>query len=301
MGPHDPATNPLFRADAPILQGRRGLHRPLDATLGMEGLPSSGTGQTTLLTGRNAVHLHGAHFGPWTPVRLRPLLAAENVMSRVLEAGRRARFLNAVPERYLREAEPRRIPPISLAAQGAGLLVHHEEALRAGRALASGIVNRAWRRLPGVGELPDPSPMEAGRTAARLARDSDLSVFAHFDTDHIGHRGTMAEAVRQVERVEAFLEGLLDEVAPGARVLVVSDHGNLEVAGVGHTRNPALGLWLHPRQAAAIDRREPVRPLRSLMDVTPLILGELGLEEASPAPGTGGDASPDASPEPASG
>src|SRR5687768_7531576 len=54
----------------------------LDATLGVDGTPQSGTGQTTLLTGRDAVSLHGRHFGPWVPARLRPMLRAESVLAR---------------------------------------------------------------------------------------------------------------------------------------------------------------------------------------------------------------------------
>ncbi|TVP76832.1 MAG: hypothetical protein EA352_04890 [Gemmatimonadales bacterium] len=301
VGAPDPQTNPLFRARAPILRGERGLLLPLEATLGVEGLPSSGTGQTTLLTGRDAVRLHGAHFGPWTPARLRPLMGRENLMTRALAAGREVRFLNAVPEGWAQRVHSRRIPPVTLAARGAGLLDRHEEALRRGTALASGIVNRAWRRWPGVRDLPDPTPGEAGRTAARLSVGADLAVFAHFDTDLLGHRGTMEEAVRHVELVEAFLSGLLEALPAGGRVLVVSDHGNLEVLGGGHTRNPALGLWLEagpaggepgggdpgegePGGGDAGDgdpggARGPALLPRSLLDIAPLVLGELGLHE----------------------
>ena len=51
------------------------LHpHPLDATLGVEGLPQSGTGQTALLTGENAARLLGRHQGPFPSPSLRPLL-----------------------------------------------------------------------------------------------------------------------------------------------------------------------------------------------------------------------------------
>lgn len=51
-----------------ILQDQH-LFRPVDATLGIEGLPQSGTGQTTLFTGKNASQLISKHFGPF-PTRV---------------------------------------------------------------------------------------------------------------------------------------------------------------------------------------------------------------------------------------
>ena len=91
IGPDDPDRNPFLQAKLPAFRGlwggrvptlsdpapagSRGVAFPMDATLGVEGLPQSGTGQVALLTGRNAPRIFGRHFGPWPPVSLRPLLA----------------------------------------------------------------------------------------------------------------------------------------------------------------------------------------------------------------------------------
>ena len=77
--------------------GPLGRTMPLDATLGVDGLPQSGTGQTALLTGENAADLQGRHFGPWVPVALRPLVEGRSVLQRALDAGRSAAFANAYP------------------------------------------------------------------------------------------------------------------------------------------------------------------------------------------------------------
>src|SRR6185503_11400337 len=102
IGVADPEINPFFRARLPVLRNLLGdiptLERPamggpfarsipLDANLGIEGTPQSGTGQTTLLTGVNAAERFGRHFGPWTPVALRPLVEAESVLRRALDRG----------------------------------------------------------------------------------------------------------------------------------------------------------------------------------------------------------------------
>jgi 2,3-bisphosphoglycerate-independent phosphoglycerate mutase len=97
IGSGDPDSNPFLRAELPTLRtllGGRIPHLgdpesgtsnacafPLDPLLGIGGLPQSGTGQTALLTGENAPAIFGRHFGPWVPVRLRPLLAEKNVLS----------------------------------------------------------------------------------------------------------------------------------------------------------------------------------------------------------------------------
>src|SRR5262245_13683459 len=93
IGVSDPAINPFFGAelsvlrrlgggelptlDRPRLASRDAVIFPLDANLGVDGIPQSGTGQATLLTGVNAAERFGRHFGPWTPTALRPLVEEE--------------------------------------------------------------------------------------------------------------------------------------------------------------------------------------------------------------------------------
>jgi hypothetical protein len=83
----------------------------------------------------------------------------------------------------------------------------------------------------------------AGRTLAGIARGATLTLFAHYHTDHAGHRGGMEGAVRALERVDAFLGGLLEAAGP-SWIVGCSDHGNIEDVRRGHTRNPALGFVL---------------------------------------------------------
>ena len=60
--------------ERPRTSGPHGSAFPLDTRLDVEGTPQSGTGQAALLTGESTAEIHGHHFGPWTPVRLRPLV-----------------------------------------------------------------------------------------------------------------------------------------------------------------------------------------------------------------------------------
>jgi 2,3-bisphosphoglycerate-independent phosphoglycerate mutase len=284
VGEEDPNTNPFFRARLPVFRGLLGGEVPhlaapvlsgpcirtfaLDARLGVEGTPQSGTGQIALLTGRNAPEIHGRHFGPWPPVRLRPLLEAENLLTRTLAGGARALFANAYPEGYPGGLSSRRVAAPPLAALGAGLLNRHHEALARGEAVASEIVNDGWRGHLGFRDLPRITSREAGRNLARLTREADLTLFAHYHTDAAGHRGGMEGGVEAIERVDAFLGGVVDYAPGDLLVLIASDHGNLEHVGRGHTLNPALAV-------AVGDGADELPPLVRITDVAPLILGRL--------------------------
>lgn len=238
---------------------------PLDATLGVDGLPQSGTGQTALLTGKNAPQLFGRHFGPWAPVALRPLLERENLLRRALDRGHTAAFANAYPRGWPGK-RPRQLAAIPLAAKRAGLLVRHEEALVAGQAVASGIVNDGWIHGLGHGEVPSVTPRTAGHALASVVEQADLTLYAHYATDQVGHRGGMAAARAALETVDEFLAGVLDHVPANTLVLLTSDHGNIEDVTRGHTRNPALGMLVGP------DAHERSEPLESLLDVAGAVL-----------------------------
>jgi bisphosphoglycerate-independent phosphoglycerate mutase (AlkP superfamily) len=146
----------------------------------------------------------------------------------------------------------------------------HEEALGEGRAVSSEIVNDGWRRHLGHDWLPKVSPQEAGANLAAISSEVDLTLFAHYATDDAGHAQSMGTAVSALKRVDGFFEGLLQEMTSDTLLLVVSDHGNIEDARAGHTRNPVLGIVSGP----GADR---ARELTDLRHVTPFILDCLGV------------------------
>jgi len=151
-------------------------------------------------------------------------------------------------------------------ALSAGLLIRHEEALSRGNALSSEIVNTPWRLHLGEDRIPEISAMDAGRILARIAGENRLTLFAHYGTDHAGHRDSMDASVKALERVDAFLGGLVPALPPGTLLVLVSDHGNIEEIGKSHTRNPSLAL-LAGRGASAWRMG-----LRAITDVPGLIL-----------------------------
>lgn len=299
IGPGDAARNPFATARLPHLRRLLGGRLPVtdeldaegrieggpatlaaaDATLGVEGRPQSGTGQTTLLTGRNGAALFGRHFGSWVPTPLRPMLAETNLLSAARAAGRAPAFANAYPIAP-GQADPRifrrpAAPP--LAADAAGVLVRGFPALEAGEAVASSITHENWRRHVDP-SFPDITPEEAGRRLARIAAGADVTLFAHYDTDHAGHGRDAGAAGAALEKVDAFLGAVADSLPPDVLLVVASDHGNLEDLDDGHTRNPVPVIALGPGS------RTLAHAVRSLTDVTPALLALLGID----APGGNG-------------
>lgn len=289
IGAGDAAFNPFAAARLPRIRALLGGRLPVaedldadgrivtdrvvlaaaDATLGIDGLPQSGTGQTALLTGRNAAAEYGRHFGPWVPTPLRPMLAAENLLRRALDAGRTVAFANAYPLSGT-PADPRifrRPAGPMLAAQSAVALTRGPVELAEGRAVASSITNERWREHLGD-DVPQVTPDEAARTLARIAADAGVTLFAHYDTDYTGHRGELAGAAAALERVDAFLGALADALPPDTLLVVSSDHGNVEDVRGGHTTNPVPVLALGAGRDGFVNAR-------SLVDVTPLILESL--------------------------
>jgi hypothetical protein len=263
---------------APIVTGKATL-RALDACFGMDGIPQSGTGQTALLTGHDAVAAFGRHFGPWVPAALRPLVRDESVLARAKRAGFRVAFANAYPEEIHADEKPdassRRAsrfltagPP--LAALGAGVLTRHTEALMRGDALASEITNDAWRTRLGRTELPAIDPREAGHNLTRIAAAHDLTLFAHYGTDYAGHKRDMGAAATSLAKVDTFLDGIVESLPDDMLLVVSSDHGNIEDVSAGHTRNPAICLTVGP------GHEDVSRDWRSLTDVAGGILGVMG-------------------------
>lgn len=286
IGPDDPALNPFLGADLPALRHvcgsiphwddpaprtDRGACLPLDATLGVDGRPQSGTGQTALFTGLNAAEIFGRHFGPWTPVALRPVLSEHNLLRTSTDRGAEVAFANAYPRGYPEGVSTRRQAAPPLSALSIGALTRHHEALLEGDAVASGIENTGWRRHLGHTELPVISAETAGANLARIARTADLTVFAHYDTDYAGHEGSLSVGVKALERVDRFLSGVIEHLDRDTLLLVASDHGNIEETTGKHTRNDVMGLVY-----AEAGLPDELLGLRSIMDVASTVADLVG-------------------------
>jgi 2,3-bisphosphoglycerate-independent phosphoglycerate mutase len=287
IGPADSRSNPFMHARLPALSDLLGHARPVldsgivatghavllpaDATLGVDGLPQSGTGQTALLTGINAPHATGHHHGPYPDRPARALLAEHNLFRRLLDAGHGVAFANAYPERYHDRLArgTGRASAIARAAYMAGLRLRGPEDLRAGRALSAFLTNQGWRDHLGHPDMPVVDEVEAGRRLVRLAADYDFTLFEYYHTDIVGHRGVQARILEVLEQVDRLLEGVVAEIDGDTTLLVASDHGNVEDwSTTDHTLNPALLMAVG--QSSVLDWL--AGRLRRITDVAPAVI-----------------------------
>jgi hypothetical protein len=259
-------------ADADPVDEPTHVFRPIDATLGVDGLPQSGTGQASLFTGVNCPALVGRHFGPFPHSATHSTLASENVFAKVkrhpdLPA---PAFLNAYPPRFFEMVRERsRWTVTTRCCKEADVPVRGVSDLRAGRALTADLTGHRWEPLGH--DIPTINEREAGTRFVSLAQDHSLTVFEYFLTDKAGHGRLNDEAPSDIVRaLDRFLQGVLEALDLTRDLLVItSDHGNLEDGeDTTHTRNP-VPLIAYGQGAHHFARAE------SITDVTPRIVRAL--------------------------
>lgn len=260
-------TNPLADAPMPRLRALLGgpltaeaaqerpdlLLRPIDAGLGVAGLPQSGTGHVALLAGVNAPALHGRHQPNFPPVALRPLLAERSLFHQALAAGASVAFANVFTPGYWQAVEARRLRRSAsvIAIEGAGVRFRTLADLREGRALSWDITGAAMQARGEGADMAPTTPHAAGAHLAGLAAEHDLVFFECFLPDLAGHGRMGASGVTEaLARIDGLIGGLLDARAPADSLLITSDHGNLEDAATStHTTNPVPLLVVGPATA----------------------------------------------------
>lgn len=263
-----------WTASATRVAARTHVFRRLDATLGVEGLPQSGTGQATLFTGVNCARLVGRHFGPFPHSATHEAIARNNLFRHVkrLQDGAEPAFANAYPPRFFDFVRRRRRWTVTTrCCMEADVPVRGLEALRAGRALTADLTGAAWTPLGH--DVPVLTEAEAGARFVSLAARHPLTVFEYFLTDKAGHRRIEQSPTEILRALDRFLAAILDALDPSSDLLVLtSDHGNLEDGDrTTHTRHPvplvAYGQGAHHLASAT-----------SITDVTPALLRVLATE-----------------------
>lgn len=248
------------------------LYKPIDANLGVEGLPQSGTGQTTLFSGENASKIAGKHYGPFPYSTTRYLLENESLFHKVIELGKKPLFMNAYPDLFFKKAEKRdRWTATTLMVRSAGIPLHREKHIRSGKAITAEITQSVWRDKLDI-DVPVITSEEAGQRVLKAAKDNDLVLYEFFLTDKAGHRmdHVYAEEIRKL--LDPFIMTVIENISKEDTLVITSDHGNLEdLSTKTHTRNP-VPLFVKGNTA-------PFITAKSLMDVTPAILSVLKTDD----------------------
>lgn len=269
LGRQDPADNPVCGGACPCLRGLLDASAvPIDAGLGVAGLPQSATGQTTILTGVNAAERVGRHVEGFPGPALRDIIRAGTVYDKLAALGFKATFANAYYVSDVAEVEARKIQSVTtVAALKAFGAVRDTRDMLAGRAVYQDLTRESLRARGYEGPLV--SPADSARDLLAIARDYDFTLFEYFQTDRAGHKGSRADKDRVLALFDEFLSGIVSFPGEATRNLLVltSDHGNIETESSRlHSSNPV------PLVAMGCGADLLKTRVKSLTDVTPALV-----------------------------
>ena len=261
VGPHNPVASGMPRLasllgvsiDAALdIQSARLLARPIDATLGVDGLPQSGSGHSTIYGGFNAAAFNGRHQPSYPTIAMRERLARHNLFSAAREVGYRVAWANVYLPGYSEAVERRRMRHTAgtWAALQSGLPLRGLAELTTGTAVSWDITQALARRRPDCDGLPLISPEAAGRRLVQLAGEHDLVAFETYLPDLAGHGRLALSPQEGLALVDDFLAGIITAKRPEDTLVVTSDHGNAEDTRTRvHTRNPVPLIAAGPAAA----------------------------------------------------
>ena len=247
------------------------VFKPLDATLGVAGLPQSGTGHTTLWTGYNAAALLGRHFPAYPAPSQHMLLAEHNLFKQLVDHHKQVSIATVYREPYWELVAQRAVRPtaVALAARAARLDLPTPADYHAGTAVPwdiTGAYLARWGAWPLTQTI---TPYMAAQRLLALSRQADLVHYECFLPDFVGHQRIDETPERVLELIDSLLGALLADLPATTHVVLVSDHGNLEAADHRrHTTNPVPLLVVGPAAASAAS-------LTDLSQLTPWILGRM--------------------------
>jgi 2,3-bisphosphoglycerate-independent phosphoglycerate mutase len=291
--------NPIYEARAEFLPFYPGnLHlpdgtpvKPIDAVLGVEGLPQSASGQTSLFTGENLPKILTRHRDSYPNRLMRSIIKEKNILRCLTSRGFNAVFINAYPiysrfftkkhihiqangelhfSRGFPEEFKRRISVSTCMMVTNEQPPFNEKDIQAKQSIFQDYSNR-WLIGKGL-PLPEFSPEQAAEILFQASQRYDFLLYEYFQTDIYAHRRSFPDQVQLVKDLNLLMGRLISLLNPAKDTLVVtSDHGNLEDSSTrSHTRNPVpLLVWgqgSHELRAAITD----------LTDVTPGILSFFG-------------------------
>jgi len=242
---------------------------PTDPLLGVEGLPQSGTGQTSIFCGVNAPQIAGRHFGPFPHSSTIEILKEKNIFAEFRKRKMKSKFVNAYPKvffDYIKSGKTR-LSTTTLSCRLSGIELNHAEEVRKGKALSPEITAERWVKKLNY-KLPIIRPETAAKRLLKIASQNHFAAYEYFLTDHLGHWRHKEEMEHIINVLDRFLYFILKNLDEKKTTLIIcSDHGNFEDLSMKiHTFNPALTI------TAGKYGKELAANIKNLTQIKPAIM-----------------------------
>jgi hypothetical protein len=246
---------------------------PIDACLGVEGIPQSATGQTALFTGYNGSEIMGEHTPGFPGPLLREAIKEKNIFTSLEAINCNVTFANAyVSDKNMAVSKLRFRSVTTVMSECIFGAFRRKGDLLEGRAVYHDIthftiqngevgIGRLKRKLsPPIPELIAVS--SAAKNLLSIAKDYDFTLFEYFLTDKAGHSCDETFVKQVLGDFQEFVLNITESLDQETALLITSDHGNIEdLTTKRHTTNP-VPLLLYPN-----DLLDSAKHLESIMDV----------------------------------
>ena len=269
LGLRAPASdNPVNPEVCPTLWRLLERHsKPIDACLGVDGLPQSATGQASMFTGVNCAAAMERHCKGFPGPSLRTIIEDNNLFLQLKKRGKSVKFADAYLVDSADELEARRYKSVTtVMALTTPEVITTADDLADDRALMQDLTRETIQdRYP---DIPVSPPQRAAEHLFAIVRENDFTLYEFFLSDVAGHSLDYARSCAVLKTYDRFLSALVRYVeAAGITLVMTSDHGNIEnMSERTHTFNPVPLIAFGSRAKAILDR------VNSLEDVTPAVL-----------------------------
>jgi hypothetical protein len=260
--------NPVNAEVCPVLCRLIANHsKPIDACLGVDGIPQSATGQATMFTGINCAEAMGKHCEGFPGPALRSIVEEDNIFLELKRRGKKVRFADAYLIDEVNELNERRFKSVTtVMALTTPESISMFADLADDRALMQDLTRETIQdRYP---DIPTIQPQQAAEHLFAITRENDFTLYEFFQTDVSGHSMDYERACEVLRLYDRFLSTLIRLTeAAGITLVMTADHGNIEsMSERGHTCNPVPFIAFGPYENFIRDK------VSSLVDVTPAIL-----------------------------
>ncbi|EGD47851.1 metalloenzyme domain protein [Ruminiclostridium papyrosolvens DSM 2782] len=272
IGEKDRKANPVYATQKQVLARLIDNARfQADASMGVEGLPQSATGQTAIFTGVNAPKVLNRHLSGQPTISLKKVIYKSNIFSELVKMGYEVTSSNVYRDEYLENmlnVKDRKHRPsvTSVMSMAAGIEFRTVDEFINENGVYHDITGETLKES-GY-EVDTVTPKRAAQNLYRLSRNYDFILYEHFLTDIQGHKADFDEAVDLIDRLDNFFEELMKQMNFEEDVLIMtSDHGNIEDVSIHtHTMNKVPVVVLG-KKAENIKTE-----VHSLTDIMPFVL-----------------------------